>query len=35
MKMKNPYGDGKSANKIIKVLKKINLSETTQKRNSY
>lgn len=34
-KMKNPYGDGKSANKIIKVLKKINLSETTQKRNSY
>jgi UDP-hydrolysing UDP-N-acetyl-D-glucosamine 2-epimerase len=34
-KMKNPYGDGNSANKIIKVLKKINLSETTQKRNSY
>jgi UDP-hydrolysing UDP-N-acetyl-D-glucosamine 2-epimerase len=34
-KLKNPYGDGNSASKIIKVLKKINLLETTQKRNSY
>lgn len=34
-KLKNPYGDGKTASKIIKVLKKINLLETTQKRNSY
>jgi len=34
-KLKNPYGDGNSAYKIIKVLKEINLLETTQKRNSY
>jgi UDP-hydrolysing UDP-N-acetyl-D-glucosamine 2-epimerase len=34
-KLKNPYGDGDSAHKIINVLKKINLLETTQKRNSY
>jgi GDP/UDP-N,N'-diacetylbacillosamine 2-epimerase (hydrolysing) len=34
-KLQNPYGDGNSASKIIKVLKKINLLETTQKRNSY
>ena len=34
-KVKNPYGDGKSASKIIKVLKNINLSKTTQKMNTY
>ena len=34
-KIKNPYGDGKSASKIIKVLKNINLSKTTQKMNTY
>ena len=34
-KLQNPYGDGNSAYKIIKVLKEINLLETTQKRNSY
>ena len=34
-KLQNPYGDGNSASKIIKVLKKINLLETTEKRNSY
>jgi len=34
-KLQNPYGDGNSAHKIIKVLKKINVLDTTQKRNSY
>ncbi len=33
--IKNPYGDGKSSIKIIKILKKLNLNETTQKINSY
>ena len=34
-KIKNPYGDGKSAKKIIKILKKINLKKSTQKINTY
>lgn len=34
-KVKNPYGDGKSAKKIISILKKINLKESTQKLNTY
>ena len=34
-KIKNPYGDGKSAKKIIDILKKIDLKKTTQKINTY
>ena len=34
-KVKNPYGDGKSSKKIIRVLKKINLKLSTQKINTY
>jgi GDP/UDP-N,N'-diacetylbacillosamine 2-epimerase (hydrolysing) len=33
--LKNPYGDGKSSLKIIKFLKKMDLSESTQKQNAY
>ena len=33
--IKNPYGDGNSAKKILNVLKKINLKLTTQKINTY
>mgnify|MGYP001295445130 FL=1 len=34
-KIKNPYGDGKSAIKIIKILKKLDLKNNTQKTNTY
>lgn len=34
-KIKNPYGNGNSAKKIVSILKKINLKETTQKLNTY
>ena len=33
--VKNPYGDGNSSVKIIKILKKLNLKENTQKNNTY
>jgi len=33
--IKNPYGDGNSSVKIIKILKKLNLKENTQKTNTY
>ncbi len=33
--VKNPYGDGKSAKKIIKIIKKLNLKLNTQKVNTY
>ena len=33
--VKNPYGDGKSAKKIIKIIKKLNLKLSTQKVNTY
>lgn len=33
--IKNPYGNGNSAQKILNVLKKINLKLTTQKINTY
>lgn len=34
-KIKNPYGEGKSAQKIVNILKKINLKLSTQKINTY
>ena len=34
-KIKNPYGNGNSAKKIVNILKKINLSQSTQKINTY
>ena len=34
-KIKNPYGNGSSAKKIINILKRINFKKTTQKLNSY
>ena len=34
-KIKNPYGNGDSAKKIINILKKINLNKSTQKINTY
>lgn len=34
-KVKNPYGNGKSAQKIINIIKKINLKINTQKINTY
>jgi UDP-N-acetylglucosamine 2-epimerase len=34
-KIKNPYGNGHSAKKIINILKKINLNKSTQKINTY
>lgn len=34
-KIKNPYGKGNSAQKIINILKKINLNQSTQKMNTY
>ena len=34
-KIKNPYGDGYSANKIIKIIKKINLNSPVQKTITY
>lgn len=34
-KIKNPYGDGNSANKIIKILKKLDLKRNTQKTITY
>jgi UDP-hydrolysing UDP-N-acetyl-D-glucosamine 2-epimerase len=33
--LKNPYGNGKSAVKITNILSKIDLSESTQKQNTY
>ena len=33
--IKNPYGDGKSSERIIKLIKKIDLKASTQKQNSY
>lgn len=33
--LKNPYGDGKSAIKITNILSKIDLSKSTQKKNTY
>ena len=33
--LKNPYGDGKSSLRIIKILNKIDLTKSTQKQNSY
>ena len=33
--LKNPYGDGKSSLKIVKILDKIDLTKSTQKKNSY
>jgi UDP-N-acetylglucosamine 2-epimerase len=33
--LKNPYGDGKSSLKIVKILSKIDLNKSTQKQNSY
>lgn len=33
--IKNPYGDGNSSHKILKILKKINLKQSTQKINTY
>lgn len=34
-KIKNPYGDGNSSQKIVNILKKINLKLSTQKINTY
>jgi UDP-hydrolysing UDP-N-acetyl-D-glucosamine 2-epimerase len=34
-KIKNPYGNGDSAKKIVNILKKINLNKSTQKINTY
>jgi UDP-hydrolysing UDP-N-acetyl-D-glucosamine 2-epimerase len=34
-KIKNPYGNGNSAKKIVNILKKINLNQSTQKINTY
>jgi UDP-N-acetylglucosamine 2-epimerase len=33
--IKNPYGNGHAAKKIINILKKINLNKSTQKINTY
>jgi UDP-hydrolysing UDP-N-acetyl-D-glucosamine 2-epimerase len=33
--LKNPYGDGKSSLKIVKILNKIDLTKSTQKQNTY
>lgn len=33
--VKNPYGDGNSAKKIIKIIKKLNFNQSTQKLNTY
>jgi len=33
--LKNPYGDGKSSLKIVKILEKIDLTKSTQKQNTY
>ena len=33
--LKNPYGDGKSSLKIVKILDKIDLTKSTQKQNTY
>ena len=33
--LKNPYGDGKSSLKIVKILSKIDLTKSTQKQNTY
>ena len=34
--LKNPYGDGKSAKKIFRIIKKLNLSKfNTQKKITY
>ena len=33
--LKNPYGDGKSSIKIANILRKIDLSRSTQKQNTY
>ena len=34
-KCKNPYGDGKSSERIVKILKKINLSKILDKKITY
>jgi len=34
-KIKNPYGEGNSAKKIVKIIKRLNLNLNTQKVNSY
>jgi UDP-hydrolysing UDP-N-acetyl-D-glucosamine 2-epimerase len=33
--IKNPYGDGKSSRRIIKIIKKLDLKASTQKQNTY
>ena len=33
--LRNPYGDGKSSLKILKILDKIDLTKSTQKQNTY
>lgn len=33
--VKNPYGDGNSSKKIIKIIKQLNLNQSTQKLNTY
>jgi UDP-hydrolysing UDP-N-acetyl-D-glucosamine 2-epimerase len=33
--LRNPYGDGKSSLKILKILDKIDLTKSTQKKNTY
>jgi UDP-hydrolysing UDP-N-acetyl-D-glucosamine 2-epimerase len=33
--LKNPYGDGKSSSRIVKILSKIDLNKSTQKQNTY
>ena len=33
--LKNPYGDGKSSLRIVKILSKIDLNKSTQKQNTY
>ena len=34
-KIKNPYGEGNSSKKIVKIIKKLNLNFNTQKINTY
>jgi UDP-N-acetylglucosamine 2-epimerase len=33
--LKNPYGDGKSSLKIVRILSRIDLTKSTQKQNTY
>ena len=34
-KVKNPYGEGNSAKKIVRIIKKLDLNINTQKINTY